>query len=53
MLLFIIIPIITAEVIVVGADFFLIPKNKGIKLIPDIINAFIKVAGMVAIISPS
>lgn len=34
-----------------GVDFFH-PKNKGIKLIPDIINALIKVVGTIDIISP-
>lgn len=44
-------PMMTAEVIVEAVDFFLMPKDKGIKLIPAIINALNNVAGMAAAIS--
>lgn len=46
-------PINIDEVIVVGVDFFLMPKYKGMRLTPAIINALIKVAGTVAMISPT
>ncbi|MNJ47039.1 hypothetical protein D3C77_421840 [compost metagenome] len=45
-------PMMTAEVIVEAVDFFFMPKDKGIRLIPAIINAFSSVDGTAAIISP-
>lgn len=44
-------PIKIAEVIVAGVDFFRIPKYKGTKLTPAIINEFIRVVGTVVMIS--
>lgn len=44
-------PIMTAEVIVEGADFFLMPNDNGMRLMPAIIKAFSTVAGTAAIMA--